>query len=76
MVGPDYEQFETELFTYRMRQSVEDLVLHASTWSYVAVHPDRNRVLDDVRALGRTVADGEGMVDIPMKTRCYRLRRR
>jgi SAM-dependent methyltransferase len=76
LVGPDYEQFETELFTYRMRQSVEDLVLHASTWSYVAVHPDRNRVLDDVRALGRTVADGEGMVDIPMKTRCYRLRRR
>jgi SAM-dependent methyltransferase len=75
-VGPDFEPFETELFTYGMRQSVEDLVLHASTWSYVAIHPERTRVLDDVRALGRRVADGEGMVEIPMTTRCYRLRRR
>ena len=75
-VGPEYEPFETEFFSYQMRQSVEDLVLHASTWSYVTVHPERDRVLDDVRALGRTVADGEGMVDIPMATRCYRLSRR
>jgi len=75
-VGREYEPFETELFTYRMRQSVEDLVRHASTWSYVSVHPDRDRVLDDVRALGRSVADGQGMVDIPMETRCYRFRRR
>jgi SAM-dependent methyltransferase len=76
LVGPEYEQFETELFTYCLRQSVEDLVLHASTWSYVAIHSDRDRVLGDVRALGRTVADSAGMIDIPMKTRCYRLRRR
>jgi SAM-dependent methyltransferase len=75
-VGPDYEHVETGLFTYGMRQSVEDLVLHASTWSYVAIHPDRNRVLEDVRALARSVADPDGMVDIPMKTRCYRFRRR
>ncbi len=75
-VGPEFEPFETELFTYGMRQSVEDLVLHASTWSYVAINPGRNRVLDDVRALGRRVADRDGMVEIPMTTRCYRLRRR
>ena len=75
-VAPEFESSETELFTYRMRQSVEDLVLHASTWSYVAIHPERDRVLDDVRALGRRVADGDGMVVIPMTTRCYRLRRR
>jgi len=74
--GPDFESCQTELFTYRMRQSVEDLVRHASTWSYVAVHPERDRVLGDVRALGRKVADGDGMVEIPMTTRCYRLRRR
>jgi SAM-dependent methyltransferase len=75
-VAPEFEPFETELFTYGMRQSVEDLVLHASTWSYVAIHPERARVLDDVRALGRRVADLDGMVEIPMTTRCYRLRRR
>lgn len=75
-VGPEFESSETKAFTYRMRQSVDDLVLHASTWSYVAIHPERDRVLDDVRALGRRVADGDGMVVIPMTTRCYRLRRR
>jgi len=75
-VGQEYEPVESELFTYGMRQSVEDLVLHASTWSYVATSPDRDRVLDDVRALARTVADSEGMVDIPMRTRCYRFHRR
>ena len=74
--GPDFEPFETEVFTYGMRQSVEDLVLHASTWSYVAIHPERDKILDDVRALGRRVADCDGMVEIPMMTRCYRLRRR
>jgi SAM-dependent methyltransferase len=72
----EFEPFEAELFTYGMRQSVEDFVLHASTWSYVAVHPQRERILDDVRALVRRVADVEGMVEIPMTTRCYRLRRR
>ena len=75
-LAPDFEPFETELFTYGMRQSVEDLVLHASTWSRVAMHPERARVLDEVRALGRRVADADLMVEIPMTTRCYRLRRR
>ena len=75
-LGPDFERPERTVFTYRMRQSVEDLVRHASTWSYVAIHDDRDRILDDVRALGQQVADGEGMVEIPMNTLCYRLRRR
>jgi len=74
-VGPEFAAFETELFTYGMRQSVEDLVLHASTWSYVAIHPDRDQILADVRALGRRVAGADGMVEIPMTTRCYRMRR-
>lgn len=75
-VWPEFERSETELFTHRMRQSVEHLVLHASTWSYVAIRPERDRILDDVRALGLRVADRDGMVEIPMTTRCYRLRRR
>ena len=76
LVGPEFEPFETELFPHVMSQSVEDLVLHASTWSYVAICPDRDRVLQDVRSLARRVADDDGMVEIPMLTRCYRLRRR
>jgi SAM-dependent methyltransferase len=75
-VWPDFEGSETKLFTHQMRQSVENLVLHASTWSYVAIRPERDRILDDVRALGRRVADRDGMVDIPLTTRCYRMRRR
>ena len=75
-VWPEFEPSETELFTHRMRQSVENLVLHASTWSYVAIRPERDRILDEVRALGRRVADRDGIVEIPMTTRCYRLRRR
>jgi SAM-dependent methyltransferase len=74
-VGPEFEPYETELFTYGMRQSVEDLVLQASTWSFVAIHPERDRILHDVRLLARRVADGDGMIQIPMTTRCYRLRR-
>ena len=75
-VVPEFEPFETKLFTYRMRQSIEELVLHASTWSYVALHPDRARILDAVRALGRREADSDGMIEIPWTTSCYRLRRR
>lgn len=75
-VAPEFDPFETELFTYDMRCSVEELVLLASTWSNVAIHPERDRVLDEVRALGRRVAGVDRMVEIPMTTRCYRLRRR
>ena len=76
LLGPEFEPFETELFTYAMRQSVQEFVLHASTWSYVAIHPERDRILDDVRSLALEVAGADGMVEIPMLTRCYRLRRR
>ena len=75
-VGPQFHPVETELFTSVMRQSVDDLVLQTSTWSYVAIHPERDRILAEVRTLGQRVADSHGMVRIPMTTRCYRLRRR
>jgi len=74
-LGVDFERAEAALFTWGMRQSVEDLVLHASTWSFVAIHPERDRILDDVHALARRVASSDGMVEIPMTTQCYRLRR-
>jgi hypothetical protein len=42
----------------------------------VAIHPERERMLEQVRELGRRVAGPGGLVEIPMRTRCYRLRRR
>ena len=42
----------------------------------IPIHPERDRILDEVRALGRQVADAHGMVEIPMTTRRYQLRRR
>ena len=74
--GPEFDPFETVLLSYDSRLSVEELVMLTSTWSYVAIHPERDRILADVRVLGQRVADGEGMVTMPMTTRCYRLRRR
>lgn len=74
--SPEFEPFESRVFAYRTRQSIDNLVLHASTWSYVAIHPDRDRILNEVRALAQRVADGAGSVEIPWTTRCYRLRRR
>jgi SAM-dependent methyltransferase len=71
-----FDAVETEVFGHLMRQSVDDLVRHAGTWSFVAIHPERERMLQQVRELGRRVADPDGWVEIPMRTRCYRLRRR
>lgn len=70
-----FRAVETTAFPYRMRQSVEDLVRHAGTWSFVAISPERERMLAAVRELGASVADSEGMVEIPMRTWCYRLQR-
>lgn len=73
---PQFATAEHERFGYTMRQSVDDLVRHASTWSYVAVSPRRDEMLARVRALAASVADADGMVQIPMTTYCHRLRRR
>ena len=71
-----FDAVETAEFGYLMRQSVDDLVRHAATWSFVAIHPERERMLKQVRAIDVRVAGPGGMVEIPMQTRCYRLRRR
>ena len=48
-----FDAVETAVFGYLMRQSVDDLVRHAATWSFVAIHPERDRMLEQVRELGR-----------------------
>lgn len=75
-LGPEFDPAQTEVFDHRVRQSLDDFVLHVSTWSYVAVHPERDRMLQEARALGRRVADADGTVTIPMTTLCHRARRR
>lgn len=67
---------EHEVFGWTMRQSPEDLARHAGTWSFVAIRPDRDEVLARVRDLGRRAAGADGMVELPMLTECFRLRRR
>ena len=71
-----FEPVERAVFGWTMRQSPPDLARHAGTWSFVAIRPDRDEVLDRVRALGDRVAGPDGMVELPMLTECYRLRRR
>jgi len=67
---------ETTLLRFVLRQSVEDLVRHAATWSFVAVSSDREQILQKVREVARQAAGPDGLVEIPMTTSCYRARRR
>jgi len=71
-----FEPPEHEVFGWTMRQSPEDLARHAGTWSFVAIRPDRDEVLERVHDLGLRVAGADGLVEMPMLTECYRLRRR
>lgn len=71
-----FEPVEHAVFGWTMRQSPEDLARHAGTWSFVAIRPDRDEVLERVHDLGRRVTGADGMVELPMLTECYRLRRR
>ena len=62
-----FDAVETAEFGYLMRQSVDDLVRHAATWSFVAIHPERERMLEQVRELGVRAAGPGGMVEIPCR---------
>jgi hypothetical protein len=60
---------------YEQRLTVEELVTLASSWSYVATRPDRDRVLGEVRVLGERAAAGRGSLVVPHNTGCFRARR-
>ena len=72
---PAFTPVEQAVFRYEQRLTVEELVTLASSWSYVATRPDRERVLAGVRALGERAAAGRGAVVVPHRTRCFRVRR-
>jgi SAM-dependent methyltransferase len=73
--SPAFEPRERTVFRYEQRLTVEELVTLASSWSYVATRPDRERVLRQVRELGERVAAGRGALVVPHDTRCFRFRR-
>jgi hypothetical protein len=69
---PAFEPVEEAVFRYAQTLTAEELVTLASSWSYVAVRPDRERVLAEVAALGRRVAGPGGRIVVPHDTRCFR----
>ena len=77
--APGFDAFapaENTQFAVEQVLSVDDTVRLASSWSPVAVHPDREAVLTQVRDLASRSADAEGRVVFPYVTDCYRYRRR
>lgn len=66
---------EYAMFGVEQRLSVEDTVRLASSWSPVAVHPERDAVLASVRDLATRVTAEEGTLVFPYVTDCYRYRR-
>jgi ubiquinone/menaquinone biosynthesis C-methylase UbiE len=72
---PPFGALQTTTFDYTLQLTPPSLAALASSWSYVAVRPDRDKVLVDVEALGRRVAGPDGVVRLPHITRCYRAAR-
>ncbi len=69
---PPFGPVQRRMFAYRQRLTPAQLRTLAASWSYVQVHPERERVLDAVEGLGRRVAGPDGTVVIPHRTRCFR----
>ncbi len=57
------------------RLGVADLLTLVSTWSYVALSPARDLVLDQVRREAEAAADGDGTVVVVQRTEVSRFRR-
>lgn len=66
---------QRRLFHYQHRLTPDGLRVLAASWSYVAVRPDREQVLDAVQALGERTAGPDGLLTLRHLTRCYRARR-
>lgn len=58
--------------SYVMRISPDDLAVQAGSWSHIAIHPERERILEEIRALGARVSGEDGLIDLPHVTTCFR----
>jgi ubiquinone/menaquinone biosynthesis C-methylase UbiE len=74
-IPPPFGPTEKTTFEYGLRLTPEGLAKVTSTWSYVAVRPDREQVLTEVELLGHRVADADGTLVLPHITYCYRAAR-
>lgn len=69
---PGFVLAQPHLRSYDMRLSPADLATQIGSWSHVAIHPERDTMLEEVRRLGERFADADGLVGLPHTTRCYR----
>lgn len=60
--------------TYVMRLRPADLVTQVASWSHVAIHPERDQILDEVGRLAERSAADDGLVRLPHVTTCFRTR--
>lgn len=58
--------------TYVMRLTPADLATQVGSWSHVAIHPERDQILAEVRRLAERSADADGAVRLPHVTTCFR----
>lgn len=72
-VPDSFHGLQTTTFDYGLRLTPPALAALASSWSYVTLRPDRDQVLDRIEALGRRVAEADGLVTVPFVTYCYRV---
>ncbi|MBT0772707.1 methyltransferase domain-containing protein [Kineosporia sp. J2-2] len=74
---PAYAPTEYATFGYTLTLPPTALVDLVASWSYVATRPDRDEVLERVRALGERVAADQGSpaaLGLPHVTQCHRAR--
>lgn len=70
---PGFGPVKQRTFHYDQPMSVDDLVLQVSSWSHVAISPQRDAWLAAVRDLGEQVAEN-GVVTVPHVTEVGRAR--
>jgi SAM-dependent methyltransferase len=70
-----FRTMQRTTFDYDLELTPQALAGVASTWSYVAIRADRDRVLAQIEQLGRRVAGDTGTLVLPHVTYCYRAQR-
>jgi SAM-dependent methyltransferase len=69
---PGFAPARPERRAYIMSLTPNDLAVQAGSWSHIAIHPERERILEELRRLGASVAGPDGLVRLPHVTTCYR----
>jgi SAM-dependent methyltransferase len=75
--GECFGPVERARFAHVFPVDVDGLAGLVASWSYTITRPaeEQERILADVRALGRRVADRDGTIGVPFVTVCLRARR-